>query len=97
MAGSDTGKLRAINIEKYSIEDEVVIENGAMSLSISRNGKYVLCTYSSGNSYLLDGRLTILYKYLRADSHKKRMKAWKNGFNRINKEYYIENVEEERL
>jgi hypothetical protein len=66
-----------------------------MSLSVSRNGKYVLCTYSSGNSYLLDSNLTIIFKYLHTENqNKKRMKSWKNGFNRINKEFFIENVEE---
>jgi hypothetical protein len=62
-----------------------MVEAGPMSLSASRNGKYVLCTYSSGNSYLLDSNLTILFKYLQTEGQKKRIKAWKNGFNRVNK------------
>jgi hypothetical protein len=60
-----------------------------MSLSISRNGKYILCTYRSGNSYLLDGNLTPIHKYIRHEGDKKRLKNWKNGFNRVNKEFFI--------
>lgn len=97
VVGGDSGKLRLINVELYAIEQEVMLETGPMSLSLSRNGKYVLCTYSSGASYLLDSSLSILYKYLRNDNHKKKMKAWRNGFNTVNKEYYLENIEEDRL
>jgi hypothetical protein len=68
-----------------------------MALSMSRNGKYVLCSYFSGNSYLLDSNLTILFKYLHSNGQKKKMRAWHNGFNRINKEYYIENIEDDCL
>ena len=75
----------------------MVIETGQMCLNASRNGRYIICSYSSGNSYLLDSNLTILYKYLGQDVQKKKMKHLHNGFNRINKEYFIENVEEERL
>lgn len=62
-----------------------MIENGAMSLNMSRNGKYLLCTYASGNSYLLDGNLTLIHKYIMHEGNKKRIKNWKNGFNKVNK------------
>ncbi len=56
-----------------------------MSLSISSNGKYYLCTYETGNSYLLDSNLAILSKYLFGYSGKKKVKNWRNGFNKLNK------------
>jgi hypothetical protein len=67
----------------------VVIEAGKMALSMSRNGKYVLVTYSSGNSYLLDDRLSIIAKYMLGRGEKKKVKNWRNGFNKYSKEYFI--------
>ena len=56
-----------------------------MSLSMSKNGKYILCTYNSGNSYLLDKKLNILSKYLRENPIKHKTKNYKNGFNHLTK------------
>jgi hypothetical protein len=68
-----------------------------MSLSSSCNGRYLLCTYESGNSYLLDGSLALIFKYIFSPSDKKKIKNWHNGFNKLSKEYFIENIIEERF
>ena len=60
-----------------------------MALSISKNGKYLLCTYQSGNTYLLDNTLNILYKYLFDKGDRKKLKNIKNGFNLANREFFL--------
>jgi len=56
-----------------------------MSLNMSRNGKYILCTYTSGNSYLLDKNLKIICKYLRNDPPSSKNHSFINGFNKSTK------------
>ena len=65
MVAGDSGKIRIINIEKYEIEQEVALQTCAAKIGMSKNGKYSLVTYNTGNSYLLDSKLTIICKYLR--------------------------------
>lgn len=60
-----------------------------MVLSMSRNGKYLLMTYLSGNTYLLDDRLNMLNKYMLGGLDKKKMKNIHNGFNKFTKEYFL--------
>ena len=60
-----------------------------MSLSASRNGRYILCTYENGNSYLLGHSLSVIFKFVNKGEHKKKVKNWKNGFNKLSKEFFI--------
>ena len=68
-----------------------------MELGMSRNGRYTVCTYESGNSYLLDTNLNVLYKYLNQCEKKRTKMNWINGFNKLTKQFYLENLEENQI